>query len=349
MLDILERVKQELGEPYRFVCRALGLPYSSVMRWKDHLKRGEPVIGKPGPATAKPLNYDELYKAVEQLDFKPKRTPGTTALYTLNKHQISRRDFLALVEVARREAMQAEAALERRVEWLMGALVWSMDDTETGVLSTGNGHIHLVQDLGSRYKLQAFGDEVIVHGEQIAENMEDLFERHGAPLIFKRDNGSNLNHHAVNEVFAKFGVIPLNSPPYYPPYNGGIERAQLEMQRDLNVRFGTQQVASEVLRLQCQISRHEINHKRRRSLGWQTSCQALAAARRLPQQFNRLKRKEIFAEINRLAVDIARQLEEHTRDVADTAFRYAAETWMQLNNIIRVIRNGEVLPPFYQI
>ena len=349
MLDILERVKQELGEPYRVVCRVIGLPYSSVMRWKHHLKRGEPVIGKPGPAKFEPLNYAKLYQAVEQLDLKPMRTPGTTALYLLHKHQISRRDFQALVDVARREAMQAESALERSIEWLKAALVWSMDDTETGTLSTGNGHIHLVQDLGSRYKLQALGDEVIVHGEQIAENMEVLFDQQGAPLFFKRDNGSNLNHHAVDEVFAEFGVIPLNSPPYYPPYNGGIERAQLEMQRDLNVRFGTQQVASEVLRLQCQVSRHEINHKRRRILGWQTSCQALAAAQRLPQQFNRLKRKEIFEEINRLAVDIAEQLEEHTRAVADTAFRYAAETWMQLNNIIRVTRNGEVLPPFYQI
>jgi transposase InsO family protein len=349
MLEILERLKQKLGVSYRDMCRELNLPYSNVMRWKYHIRRGEPAIGKPGIAKVAPPDYAKLYHDVAQLDFKPKRTPGTTALYKLYEHLISRRDFQNLVEVACREAMQAKEALERRVNWLKAALVWSMDDTETGCLTTGSGHIHLVQDLGSRYKLLALGDEVMVHGEQVAANLGELFNRHGAPLFFKRDNGSNLNHHAVDEVFGEFGVIPLNSPPYYPPYNGGIERAQLEMQYDLEGRFGIQQAETLTFNLRCQVSRHEINHKRRRSLGWQTSCQALETGRPLTQPFNRRKRKEIFEEIKRLAVDITEQLDEHTRAVADTAFRYAAETWMQLNNIIRVTRDGVVLPPFYQI
>jgi len=349
MVEIVEKPKQKLGVSYRYVCRELGLPYSSLMRWKYHIRRGEPAIGKPGPGKEESLDYKQLYHDINQLDFKPKRTPGTTALCKTYKHQISRRDFQALVDVARREAMQAAEALERRIEWLKAALIWSMDDTETGCLTTGSGHIHLVQDLGSRYKLQALGADVIVHGEQVAGNLEELFVRHGAPLFFKRDNGSNLNHHAVDEVFGRFGVIPLNSPPYYPPYNGGIEKAQFEMQSDLNVRFGVQQVEALTFNLQCQVSRHEINHKRRRGLGWQTSCQTLETGRPLLQQFNRRKRKEVFEEIKSLAVDITEQLDEHTRAVADTAFRYAAETWMQLNNIIRVTRNGEVLPPFYQI
>jgi hypothetical protein len=87
---------------------------------------------------------------------------------------------------------------------------------------------------------------------------------------------------------------------------------------------------------------------RRPCLGDRTACCALEEGRPAARRFGRRERKEVFEEIKTLAVDIAGQLEEHTNVAAETAFRYAAETWMQLNNIIRVTRNGEVLPPFYQ-
>ena len=54
-------------------------------------------------------------------------------------------------------------------------------------------------------------------------------------------------------------------------------------------------------------------------------------------------------DIKSLAVDIAGELDQHTEAAAETAFRYAVETWMQLNQLIRVTRNGKVLPCFYQI
>ena len=47
-----------------------------------------------------------------------------------------------------------------------------------------------------------------------------------------------------------------------------------------------------------------------------------------------------------LTVDIAAQFDQHSDAARETAFRYAAETWMQQNNVIRVTRNGEVLPTF---
>ena len=290
-----------------------------------------------------------IYDEILRLRHGRERTPGAGELYDRYRQQISRRDFHALVEAARRELRQEANALQRRVEWLAPGLVWSMDDAQRQRLHTGPGRLHLVQDLGSRYKLGVLGDEVLAHGERIAANLVDLFGRHGAPLIFKRDNGGNLNHHAVNEVFGEFGVIPLNSPAYYPPYNGGIERAQLEMKRQLEARIGDEQVETRVFRLECEVSGHEINHKRRRSLGWQTACQAMESGRPWCRLFGRRERKEVYEEIKSLAVDIAGELDEHTETAAETAFRYAVETWMQLNQLIRVTRNGEVLPCFHQL
>ena len=174
------------------------------------------------------------------------------------------------------------------------------------------GRLHLVQDLGSRYKLRVLGDEVLARGERIAENLVDLFDRYGAPLIFKRDNGSNLNHHAVNEVFGEFGVIPLNSPPHYPPYNGGIERAQLEMKWELEARIGGAEVCARIFRLQCEVSGHEMNHKRRRSLGWQTACQALTSSQPWVRLFGRRERKEVFDRVVSSAGELAHARDDHS-------------------------------------
>jgi hypothetical protein len=59
----------------------------------------------------------------------------------------------------------------------------------------------------------------------------------GTPLFCKRDNGGNLNHHAVNDVLEEANVIPINSPPYTAPYNGAIEHIQVEF-KDYLRRWG---------------------------------------------------------------------------------------------------------------
>jgi hypothetical protein len=60
-------------------------------------------------------------------------------------------------------------------------------------------HLHQVQDLASRYKFTPWvGDRV--GGGTVALRLEQLFLRHGPPLVLKRDNGSNLNHAAVSNI-----------------------------------------------------------------------------------------------------------------------------------------------------
>jgi len=350
MIAAVESVKQAWGAPYRTVCRELDVPYSSLMRWRGRRQAGEAMLGKPGPAKVEPLNLAVLNAEIQALDHGRERTRGTGALYAAHRSQISRRDLHALVEAARRELRQEAQALLRRIEWQAPGLVWSMDDTKKHWLRQHPfGHLHLVMDLGSRYNLRALGDEALAKGWQVAMNLEDLFQRYGPPLFLKYDGGGNFKHHVVRRLLEEHWVIPLISPPYYPPYNGGIERGHQEMLRQLDLRIGGEKVSPHVLRLECEVSGHEVNHKRRRSLSGRTACYALESGRVLLRGFGRRERKEVFEEIKTLAVDIAAQLPEHTDAAAETAFRYAAETWMQLNHMIRVTRNGEVLPPFYQI
>jgi hypothetical protein len=349
-MEIVEKVKQELRAPYESVCRELEVPYSSLMRWKSRRMAGEAVVSTPGPCKIEALESADLHADILQLNHGRKRTHGTGALYEKYRDQISRRNLQALVEAARRELRREEEALLRRIEWRVPGLVWSMDDTKKHWLENQRfGHMHVVMDLGSRYALRAMGDDMLANGWQVALSLEDLFLRHGAPLFLKLDGGSNFKHHEVRHMLDQHWVIPLISPPYYPPYNGGIEREHQEILRRLAARIGDGTVNARELRLVCEVSGHEVNHQRRPILGGQTACSAFQPGRRAVGLFGRRERKEVFEEIKALAVDIVQELDEHTDVAAETAFRYAAETWMQLNHMINVTQNGKVLPPFYQI
>jgi hypothetical protein len=349
VIAVVEKTRQATGESCATVCREMDLAYSSVRRWLSRFNAGEALIGKPGPAKTEPLNVAGLYSDIRRLSAGPYRIRGTGALYERYQHQISRRDLLALAEAVHRELRLEERALERRVEWRVPGLVWSMDDTEIELSDERKGRIHLLQDLGSRYKLRALGDEALACGERVAENLEELFGRWDPPLFLKRDNGSNLNHHAVNALLDEYGVIPLNSPRHYPPYNGAIERGQGEIKREVRWRIGEEAVGPRVLRLECEVGSNELNHRRRRSLGWRTSCRVWEDSRPGVRLFGRQQRKEAYEQIKELAVDIAAQLDQHTDVAAETAFRYAAETWMQINGLISVFQNGEVSPSFRPI
>ena len=90
-----------------------------------------------------------------------------------------------------------------------------------------------MQDVTSKYKFEPLVRKGSITGGEIAQHLKRLFEQFGAPLFLKRDNGSNLNSKEVADLLKEFKVIPLNSPTYYPQYNGAIEHAQGEAKREL--------------------------------------------------------------------------------------------------------------------
>ncbi|HUI05919.1 MAG TPA: transposase family protein [Verrucomicrobiae bacterium] len=140
-----------------------------------------------------------------------------------------------MAEGTRGEILRERQAEQRRIHWQIPGAVWSMDPTELTLPCDDQCRklrLLPVMDLASRYKFAPWAGEHLT-GEQVAAHLDELFRRHGPPLVLKRDNGSNLNDEAVNELLSRWLVIPLNSPPHYPPYNGGMERAQRELKTAL--------------------------------------------------------------------------------------------------------------------
>lgn len=344
VVTTLARLKQQVRWPYQRLCESVGLPYASFRRWKHRLSCGQPTFSKPGPRKVAPLDLDELRGDVCRLDHGRQRSRGVGPLCRHYQSQISRRDLAVLAATMRRELLQQQQAELRHLTWHVPGSVWSLDDAKLVRFDDHPLHLHQVQDMASRYKFTPLvGQQVL--GETVALQLEQLFERHGPPLVLKRDNGSNLNHQVVDEVLRRYLVVPLNSPPHYPPYNGGMERAVRELKTPLVEKILDHgSIAESLVELWAEVLAHDLNHRSRPCLHGQVACQVFHSAKSAMKVYTRRKRREVFDWINGLTSLLIRVWTVRTPRQAETARRLAVETWLQRNGLITVSQNPKVLP-----
>ena len=360
-MKTLEAEHHRSGTPYRTLCRRIrGVSYSSYRRWRDRQREGLPLANPPGPAKSLPLEVDRLNSRLMSLAYGRRRTAGMGDLYQEFKAQISRRDLQAMMEAVRAEHRRQEAALSRRVEWKSPGRIWSMDEMElTGAELSLEGagfskaYWLQVRDLGSRYQFEPRLGLQHIPGETIARHLESLFKAFGAPLVLKRDNGGNLNHAAVDQVLAQYGVIPLNSPTYYPPYNGGIERAQQEFQMGVFCRLQRglhpshwgedlipvlQEVTGNVVQ--------ELNHQSRDCLGGSCACAVFNIGKTERSLYDRRKRREAFDQIKAMTVGLMVVTGLMDESAASVAWRLSVESWLHQAGPIGLSQGAQVLPGF---
>lgn len=346
ILMTLTRLKRQVRWPYQRLCRFLGVPYGSFRRWKQRLAHGEPARFRPGPKKVAPLSLEELRGDLTRLHHGDQRSRGVGALYRRYQAQISRRELEALIATARRARARERQAALCHITWHVPGLVWALDDTELVRLAPHPLRLHQVQDLASRYKFPPWVGERVL-GETVAVRLEHLFVQHGPPLVLKRDNGSNLNQQAVDEVLARYLVMPLNSPPHYPPHNGGMERAVRELKTPLVEKIlASGPIPASQVQGWAEGLAHELNHRPRRCLEGQVACRVFQDARPALKAYTRRKRREIFEEIDALTRMLVEARSVRTQQQAEAARRLAVETWLQSNGVITITQNKEVLPIF---
>jgi len=346
IVTTLSRLKPQVRWPYPRLCAFLGLSYASFRRWQHRLGHGQPALSKPGPHKVAPLNLAELRAAFCYLQHGRQRSRGAGRLYRQYQNQISRRDLQALTRTVRRELAHQHQTELRHITWQVPGLVWSLDDAELARFSHHKLYLHQVQDLASRYKFTPWVGEQVV-GETVAIHLEQLFLQHGPPLVLKRDNGSNLNQQAVEEVLARYLVMPLNSPPHYPPYNGGMECAVRELKTPLVEKLLAHgQIPESQVQVGAELLAHDLNHRSRPCLQGQVPCRVFQDAKPALKAYTLRKRREIFDWINELTQTLIEVSAVHTQRQAATARRLAVETWLQRNGVITITQNQKVLPIF---
>ncbi len=347
VLQGMTTIRTTLGLSLTQLCAALEVPSATMRRWRTRERNAEALLKTPGPGKGKPLHREGLLTEIGTLSHRRHLSYGTTALYKKCAASISRREFAAMVRAARQEATREERRALRRLEWQVPNCAWAMDDVECSLRDTNGQTIyaHRLQDLASRYKfLPLTGD--LSCGEGIAGHLAAQFRRYGAPLLLKRDNGGNLNHPAVTAVLEEFQVLPLNSPPYYAPYNGAIEESQGEFQRGLRDKFFSDTACPRVsLQAVAEAVENDLNHRPRPCLQGRTSCEVYFTEKN-KHIFSQRERRMFYEWTTTVAGHILTRKGGNATLTGESAWRIAVEIWLQQRGYITVESMKKVLPNY---
>jgi hypothetical protein len=339
---MIEEVREKFSLTYASLAEQSGLGYTTLMRWKRRLAAGSDAVGKRGPKKVQPLNLAELKGKIQGLDHKKKRTHGTGRLHREYGGSISRRELNEMVGEVRTETNRKRAAAMCHVTWLLPNLAWALDDCrKSKVLGNGPLYLHDLSDLCSRYRLPPIASRKLVCGEEVAGHLAHLFHRFGPPLFCKRDNCGNLNHTAVDQVLGDALVIPINSPPVTPEYNGAVEHTQGEFKSYLE-RWRWKADSVKEFSLLAETAAHDLNHQPRRCLEGRTACSAYFDEDR--PSYPKRERRSVYRWIQHLASDISERAGKSV--ISPTAWRVAARQWLLKNGLIKIERAGEVSPHF---
>jgi len=316
ILEHLDQGRQEFS--WKELCYGL-IPCATVLRWRARTKAGEPLLEKAGPKKKERLDPQAVKEKIEKLDHSRQRTAGTTALYEELADAISRRRLQELIEEERQNKIDSM----KRIQWLVPGVAWSIDTTEYG---PEKFKITPLRDLASKYQLPTPLVEPREEGVKIATYLDLMFKKEGAPMFLKRDLGSPLNCQAVDEVLERHCVLPLNSPPGYPRYNGSMERNMRDLQEALDRRrWSDLQVP---MTLEVELVTHQLNHRRLRSLNRQTPCQVYHdAARRI--RLHGASRQRIFREVFEEFWQYIQSMPDRNHHATNAAWRLVVETWLR--------------------
>lgn len=339
-----QTIQTSSGLTTRQLCDHLTLTYGTLLRWRRRARNGLPLLVKPGPKKLGALPFAALREEIEQLIHRKKRTAGSGVLYKRYSDSISRRDLTRLITGQRRQQNAQRRRSCQRVTWKEPNLAWGIDATEYGRDQAGRKlYVIATQDMASRY---AFEPLVTMDpsGKQVATHLLGLFRRHGLPLFLKRDNGSLFNNQFVDALLARECVLPLNSPAYYPPYNGAIEKGIRELKEKLNgclpPTITTWQPAA-VASFANAVT-HLRNCRPRRGLGGHTAAETYHHQTR--SRFGKPERHLTFEWIKLHSNATINKMENPDRRSIHAAWRHAAESWLRCQDLISLSLNQQCYP-----
>ena len=330
---------------YEAAAKTVGWGIQSMRRYLKRIGKDEPPIKKRGPKArvVRMEDIESLRSELARLPHGAKRTAGAGELEEKYRSKMPRKMIRNLVRQARKEYRKQLDESWTHVLWNCPGLAWSMDIVEYA-LNGRKFFILQTMDMTTKYKFDPLVGQEMFNGEEVAGHTARLYAKYGAPRFQKRDNGGNLNAPTMREILSDGCVVPLNSPPYYPRYNGTMENAQCELRNELDRLIAEESIVTgEGFIGAVHRATNSLNHKRRAVLGGQTSCFNLSS--NSPATYPKPQRTEVFQWIKDLAFDIEQDATYNDRDLwFRKAWRVAVETWLLKNGFITVVTPQEVLP-----
>jgi len=331
--------------PVKRQCLFHGIAFRQIARWlnppkpkeKETLIEADVVL----EAFKKQMSGDAEYIVLRH---GIKRSSGSGELHDKLKGIVPRRRIQKAVNDERKAFNRSSRAGYTRLSWNGTMTCWAVDDTH--LFTDKNGvkqWIHNIKDLTSQYIFPPVSGPLL-SGEEVADNLRALFKRFGAPLILKRDNGGNLCCAAVNNVLKEFGVIPLNSPPYYSRYNGSIEQANRLIKERVKLLAQKHKcpINKQTAGALAELAAHEENTQYKRSTNYKTpSYQFFKDNRNNPKKSTRC---EVINDIKEYIKLLTHDLMPRTKREENSVKREAIEVILKERGYINVVENKRVSP-----
>jgi len=336
VVEALQNTKVQHGEiPLLELIRASSLTDSSYFRYHFRLGQNLEIVQKSGRKCVE-IDYDEYTRKA----FAGKKCKG----YRRRLSQWKRRKTLSpyfermITERAIKE-YNAQARLDlHEVKYWEPHQVWAMDISEYSF----DGHIFealQVIDLGSGIKFEAALKLGTFCAKEVAEHLAFLMHKYGAPLFLKRDNGGNLKAAEVQNVLQQFVVLPLNSPPHCPQYNGSVERAQGELKIIYHRQLSSDDTMLNAAKGYLSLAISQSNMQPKRRFHGRTPLQMWSEPYR---KFDKWRRSEIYQETKNHALRILNGAGHQVNaQLFDAAWRVAARCTMEKMHMIEIYRHRE--------
>ena len=196
----------------------LALPVRTLSYWQKHASEPARVRG-PKPRLATPEQCAAVVATLIKIGPQT-GLPTLRALYP----ELTRAQLHEILNEYRRNWREEHKYPMTRLCWTTPGNVWAVDFTKPKAPIDGIfERVLVVRDLASGVTLLTLP----CHAEDsdtVRKGLQSLFERHGAPLCIKSDNGGAFIEACVQGLLAAKNVQHLFSPPRCPRYNGSCER-----------------------------------------------------------------------------------------------------------------------------
>ena len=290
-------IARQRGWPGVTMAKVMGVKPESLKRWLSRRDSGSPKPAQPGRRSIVPA---EVRLKIRNCYIAHYRQWGPRVL----------------ADWARREGLgcYSPSTISRVIEDLKDAPVTKekprlYDITAPNVMWSEDGagfrefgrkkELLVLQDECSRFKVNTRLVDGPAKADDVYKYLREAFEKHGAPLIIKHDGGSIFCEEKVSGLLDEYGVIDLESPPQYPPYNGKMERSIRDIK---SYEKAMRRQGGRKLEERIEAAVHDLNEERPRPvLGGKTAREVFKSKRmKLPAD-----RREFYSEVKRLEKAIA--------------------------------------------
>ena len=201
----------------------MGVKVKSLKRWRDRQQTGSPdPAPKRGRPEAIPLEIQMKIRTQYLARYK-QWGPQVLADWVWRQGwgRYSAGTIARIIEDLQPTPEPQEPP--RRYIITAPQVMWSEDGTDF----KEKGHkkeLLILQDECPRYKVNTRLVDGPATSSDVYAYLKEAFEQHGPPLVLKHDGGSIFHEASVEALLEEHQVISLTSPPYYPKFNGKMER-----------------------------------------------------------------------------------------------------------------------------